>query len=107
MGGARLHIPDALWRALRADRPQRSVADDAFGVTEYRPDAAELLDPDRTPLRRDVLDAVEALVPRLAGRVRWLRDALPPGRGWHVVEPPPGAGEAPGARDVARILRDL
>jgi len=33
--------PDALWRAFAPDRPQVFVADDAFGSTEYRPDAAE------------------------------------------------------------------
>jgi hypothetical protein len=33
--------PDDLLRALAPDRPQVFVADDAFGSTEYRPDAAE------------------------------------------------------------------
>jgi hypothetical protein len=33
--------PDDLLRAFAADRPQVFVADDAFGSTEYRPDAAE------------------------------------------------------------------
>jgi hypothetical protein len=33
--------PDDLLRAFAADRPQVFIADDAFGSTEYRPDAAE------------------------------------------------------------------
>ena len=33
--------PEELWRAFARDRPQVFVADDAFGSTEYRPDAAE------------------------------------------------------------------
>ena len=33
--------PDELWSRLARDRPQVFVADDAFGSTEYRPDAAE------------------------------------------------------------------
>ncbi|MGH2909052.1 MAG: hypothetical protein ACRDK8_07140, partial [Solirubrobacteraceae bacterium] len=33
--------PDQLWRVFDADRRQLFVADDAFGSTEYRPDAAE------------------------------------------------------------------
>lgn len=33
--------PDALWKALRPDRRQMFIADDAFGSTEYRADAAE------------------------------------------------------------------
>jgi hypothetical protein len=33
--------PDDLLRALAPDRPQVFIADDAFGSTEYRPDAAE------------------------------------------------------------------
>jgi hypothetical protein len=41
--------PDALWRAFRHDRRQMFIADDAFGSTEYRADAAErwALDLDR------------------------------------------------------------
>jgi hypothetical protein len=34
--------PDQIWRALDRERPQLFVADDAFGSTEYRADAAEL-----------------------------------------------------------------
>jgi hypothetical protein len=33
--------PDQVWRAFDRRRPQVFVADDAFGSTEYRPDAAE------------------------------------------------------------------
>jgi hypothetical protein len=33
--------PDQLWERFARDRPQVFVADDAFGSTEYRPDAAE------------------------------------------------------------------
>jgi hypothetical protein len=33
--------PEQVWKALDSDRPQVFVADDAFGSTEYRPDAAE------------------------------------------------------------------
>jgi hypothetical protein len=33
--------PEQLWAAFARDRPQLFVADDAFGSTEYRPDAAE------------------------------------------------------------------
>ncbi|HEY3776365.1 MAG TPA: hypothetical protein VGL69_25445 [Solirubrobacteraceae bacterium] len=33
--------PDQLWRALAPDRRQVFIADDAFGSTEYRPDAAD------------------------------------------------------------------
>jgi hypothetical protein len=33
--------PEQLWDAFARDRPQVFVADDAFGSTEYRPDAAE------------------------------------------------------------------
>src|SRR6185436_204076 len=33
--------PDELWSSFARDRPQVFVADDAFGSTEYRPDAAE------------------------------------------------------------------
>jgi hypothetical protein len=33
--------PEQLWGRIDADRPQVFVADDAFGSTEYRPDAAE------------------------------------------------------------------
>src|SRR5439155_25124898 len=33
--------PDELWRAFDRDRRQVFVADDAFGSTEYRPEAAE------------------------------------------------------------------
>ena len=33
--------PEQVWDAWRADRPQVFVADDAFGSTEYRPDAGE------------------------------------------------------------------
>jgi hypothetical protein len=33
--------PDQLWRALRPDGRQMFIADDAFGSTEYRADAAE------------------------------------------------------------------
>ncbi|MBD0329063.1 MAG: hypothetical protein ICV64_03055 [Thermoleophilia bacterium] len=33
--------PEDLWRAFARDRAQVFVADDAFGSTEYRPDAAE------------------------------------------------------------------
>jgi hypothetical protein len=33
--------PDALWRVYDAGRRQVFIADDAFGSTEYRPDAAE------------------------------------------------------------------
>jgi hypothetical protein len=33
--------PDELWRAFDRDRAQVFIADDAFGSTEYRPDAAE------------------------------------------------------------------
>ncbi len=33
--------PDALWRAHRGDGRQMFIADDAFGSTEYRADAAE------------------------------------------------------------------
>lgn len=41
--------PEQVWEALARDRPQLFVADDAFGSTEYRPDAAErwALDLDR------------------------------------------------------------
>lgn len=41
--------PDELWAALARDRRQLFVADDAFGSTEYRPEAAErwALDLDR------------------------------------------------------------
>jgi hypothetical protein len=34
--------PEQVWRAFDRDRPQVFVADDAFGSTEYRADAAEL-----------------------------------------------------------------
>ena len=34
--------PDQVWRAFDPERRQVFVADDAFGSTEYRPDAAEL-----------------------------------------------------------------
>jgi hypothetical protein len=33
--------PEQLWQVYSPDRPQLFVADDAFGSTEYRPDAAE------------------------------------------------------------------
>ncbi len=33
--------PEQLWRVLAPDRRQVFIADDAFGSTEYRPDAAE------------------------------------------------------------------
>jgi hypothetical protein len=33
--------PEQLWRAFRRDRRQMFIADDAFGSTEYRADAAE------------------------------------------------------------------
>jgi hypothetical protein len=33
--------PDELWRRFSHDRAQLFIADDAFGSTEYRPDAAE------------------------------------------------------------------
>src|SRR5262249_50350276 len=33
--------PDSLWRAFARGRRQVFIADDAFGSTEYRPDAAE------------------------------------------------------------------
>jgi hypothetical protein len=33
--------PEDIWHAFDANRPQVFVADDAFGSTEYRPDAAE------------------------------------------------------------------
>jgi hypothetical protein len=33
--------PEQLWAVFARDRPQVFVADDAFGSTEYRPDAAE------------------------------------------------------------------
>ena len=33
--------PEQLWERYDADRPQVFIADDAFGSTEYRPDAAE------------------------------------------------------------------
>jgi hypothetical protein len=33
--------PEQLWQAFARDRPQVFVADDAFGSTEYHPDAAE------------------------------------------------------------------
>ncbi len=33
--------PDELWRLFARDRPQVFIADDAFGSTEYHPDAAE------------------------------------------------------------------
>ena len=33
--------PEQLWERYDADRPQIFIADDAFGSTEYRPDAAE------------------------------------------------------------------
>src|SRR5215213_3174035 len=33
--------PDQLWRHFSRDRSQLFIADDAFGSTEYRPDAAE------------------------------------------------------------------
>ena len=33
--------PDELWRRFSRDRPQLFIADDAFGSTEYRPEAAE------------------------------------------------------------------
>jgi hypothetical protein len=33
--------PDQLWRAFARERAQLFIADDAFGSTEYRPDAAE------------------------------------------------------------------
>jgi hypothetical protein len=33
--------PEELWARFRRDRPQVFVADDAFGSTEYRPEAAE------------------------------------------------------------------
>jgi hypothetical protein len=33
--------PEQLWAAFARDRPQVFVADDAFGSTEYRPEAAE------------------------------------------------------------------
>jgi hypothetical protein len=33
--------PEQLWAVYASDRPQVFVADDAFGSTEYRPDAAE------------------------------------------------------------------
>ena len=41
--------PEQIWKALARERPQLFVADDAFGSTEYRPDAAEhwALDLDR------------------------------------------------------------
>jgi hypothetical protein len=43
-GGWEAHecvAPDAVWRAFDAKRTQVFIADDAFGSTEYRPDAAE------------------------------------------------------------------
>lgn len=61
---------------------------------------AERLDPDRIPLLRDVLDAVEPLVPRLAGHVRWLRDGLPPRAPVAGRRATPGAGG--GARRLGR-----
>jgi hypothetical protein len=33
--------PEGVWRAFERDRPQVFIADDAFGSTEYRADAAE------------------------------------------------------------------
>ena len=33
--------PDELWKRFDRDRPQVFIADDAFGSTEYRPEAAE------------------------------------------------------------------
>ena len=42
--GAEFHEctrPEELWAAFARDRPQVFVADDAFGSTEYRPDAGE------------------------------------------------------------------
>ena len=33
--------PDDVWQAFHRDRAQVSIADDAFGSTEHRPDAAE------------------------------------------------------------------
>jgi hypothetical protein len=35
------HDPDQVWRVFDRDRRQLFIADDAFGSTEYRPDAAE------------------------------------------------------------------
>jgi hypothetical protein len=43
-GGWEMHEcvrPDELWARFRRDRKQVFIADDAFGSTEYRPDAAE------------------------------------------------------------------
>jgi hypothetical protein len=47
--------PEELWAAFARDRPQVFVADDAFGSTEYRPDAAErwALELDRILRRMD------------------------------------------------------
>ena len=33
--------PEQVWERFARDRPQLFVADDAFGSTEYRPEAAE------------------------------------------------------------------
>jgi hypothetical protein len=47
--------PDDIWRAFDPGRSQVFIADDAFGSTEYRPDAAERWAQDMEPILR-VLD---------------------------------------------------
>jgi hypothetical protein len=83
--------PDDLLHAFAADRAQLFVADDAFGSTEYRPDAAERWARDLPPILR-VLDDRHWLV--------WTSRPAPLRAGLHRVHQERGAERFPRPGEV-------
>ena len=83
--------PDDLLRALAPDRPQLFVADDAFGSTEYRPDAAERWARDLPRILR-VLDERHWLI--------WTSRPAPLRAGLHRVHQERGAERFPRPGEV-------
>jgi hypothetical protein len=83
--------PDELLRVLAPDRPQVFVADDAFGSTEYRPDAAERWARDLPHILR-VLDDRHWLI--------WTSRPAPLRAGLHRVHQERGAERFPRPGEV-------
>lgn len=90
--------PDALWSAFAAGRQQLFIADDAFGSTEYRPDAAERW-----------AGALGRLLPLLDGRhcLIWTSRPAPLKAGLRRVQRERGAEHFPAPGEVLVDASDL
>ena len=94
--------PQQVYDRFDADRPQLFIADDAFGSTEYRPDAAERWAAELDAILRSTDETALARVDVAAGAAARRAAADPPrARGGAV----PAAGRRAGRRVRARARR--